>query len=301
MHHRHRHYPGQLSGGQQPRVAVACAPAGNRSILLADEPAGNLDSRNGEAVMQLLEQLHDNGVALCMVAHDAAFARRAQRIVHMLDGRIVDEDAFERVRHAQDLALPACAAVSWAEAWQSWRALARRPGYLLLAVPILALGVAAAKAVRAARPGAAAAAVVPAGAATGHPGRGRRRQPQPRRARLLPAAAAHAEPAGGRHRARVSGADQHRSRRCRRGGPGDQRRRGFPARFRPADGGGAQRQRPGKPAQRSAGGDPRPSLLATRFGGDPAAVGRMLQVQGTPVQVVGVLSARLPLRPSRST
>ncbi|KAB7766233.1 ABC transporter ATP-binding protein [Xanthomonas maliensis] len=106
MHHRHKHYPGQLSGGQQQRVAVARALAGNPSILLADEPTGNLDSHNGEAVMQLLEQLHDNGTTLCMVTHDGAFARRAQRIVHMLDGRIVDEDSFERLRHAQDITLP---------------------------------------------------------------------------------------------------------------------------------------------------------------------------------------------------
>lgn len=110
MHHRHKHYPGQLSGGQQQRVAVARALAGNPSILLADEPTGNLDTRNGEAVMQLLEQLHDNGTTLCMVTHDAAFARRAQRIVHMLDGRIVDEDTFERLRHEQDVVLPARAA-----------------------------------------------------------------------------------------------------------------------------------------------------------------------------------------------
>jgi putative ABC transport system ATP-binding protein len=99
-----------LSGGQQQRVAVARALAGDPAILLADEPTGNLDSRNGEAVMQLLEQLHGNGTTLCMVTHDAAFARRAQRIVHMLDGRIVDEDTFERLRHEQDLVLPARAA-----------------------------------------------------------------------------------------------------------------------------------------------------------------------------------------------
>ncbi|MDY4294852.1 MULTISPECIES: ABC transporter ATP-binding protein [unclassified Xanthomonas] len=110
MQHRHKHYPGQLSGGQQQRVAVARALAGNPTILLADEPTGNLDSRNGEAVMQLLEQLHDHGTTLCMVTHDPAFARRAQRIVHMLDGRIVDEDTFERLRHEQDVALPARAA-----------------------------------------------------------------------------------------------------------------------------------------------------------------------------------------------
>ena len=106
MVHRQRHYPGQLSGGQQQRVAVARALVGNPSILLADEPTGNLDSRNGDSVMQLLEQLHEAGTTLCMVTHDAAFARRAQRIVHMLDGRIVDEDTFERLRHEKDIAVP---------------------------------------------------------------------------------------------------------------------------------------------------------------------------------------------------
>jgi len=106
MAHRTQHYPGQLSGGQQQRVAVARALAGEPAILLADEPTGNLDSRNGESVMQLLEQLHQSGTTLCMVTHDVAFARRAQRIVHMLDGRIVDEDTFERLRHEQDIAVP---------------------------------------------------------------------------------------------------------------------------------------------------------------------------------------------------
>ncbi|PPT76723.1 ABC transporter ATP-binding protein [Xanthomonas arboricola pv. populi] len=110
MNHRQRHYPGQLSGGQQQRVAVARALVGDPAILLADEPTGNLDTRNGEAVMQLLEQLNHSGTTLCMVTHDPAFARRAQRIVHMLDGRIVDEDTFERMRHEQDTLLPSLAA-----------------------------------------------------------------------------------------------------------------------------------------------------------------------------------------------
>ncbi|MFT4198167.1 MAG: ABC transporter ATP-binding protein [Pseudoxanthomonas sp.] len=105
MSHRARHYPGQLSGGQQQRVAVARALVGEPAILLADEPTGNLDSHNGEAVMQLLEQLHAGGATLCMVTHDPAFARRAARIVHMLDGRIVDEDTFERLRHERDAPL----------------------------------------------------------------------------------------------------------------------------------------------------------------------------------------------------
>lgn len=107
MHHRMRHYPGQLSGGQQQRVAVARALVGEPSLLLADEPSGNLDSRNGEAVMQLLEQLNGSGATLCMVTHDPAFARRAKRVVHMLDGRIVDEDTFERLRHETDILVPA--------------------------------------------------------------------------------------------------------------------------------------------------------------------------------------------------
>ncbi len=110
MAHRTRHYPGQLSGGQQQRVAVARALVGDPAILLADEPTGNLDSRNGESVMRLLEQLHEGGTTLCMVTHDAAFARRAQRITHMLDGRIVDEDTFDRLRYEQDIALPMAAA-----------------------------------------------------------------------------------------------------------------------------------------------------------------------------------------------
>jgi len=105
MNHRARHYPGQLSGGQQQRVAVARALAGDPAILLADEPTGNLDSRNGEAVMQLLEQLHENGTTICMVTHDPAFARRAGRQVLMLDGRIVDEETFERMRHERDMPL----------------------------------------------------------------------------------------------------------------------------------------------------------------------------------------------------
>lgn len=105
MGHRNRHYPSQLSGGQQQRVAVARALAGDPAILLADEPTGNLDSHNGEAVMQLLEQLHDNGATICMVTHDPAFARRAGRIVYMLDGRIVDEETFVRLRHEREMPL----------------------------------------------------------------------------------------------------------------------------------------------------------------------------------------------------
>ncbi len=91
MGHRTKHYPSQLSGGQQQRVAVARALAGKPAILLADEPTGNLDSRNGEAVMQLLTELHDEGATICMVTHDPRFEKHAGRIVHLFDGRIVEE------------------------------------------------------------------------------------------------------------------------------------------------------------------------------------------------------------------
>jgi putative ABC transport system ATP-binding protein len=90
MGHRMRHYPSQLSGGQQQRVAVARALGGKPAILLADEPTGNLDSRNGDAVMQLLRELHSEGATICMVTHDPRFAGYAERQVHMFDGRVVD-------------------------------------------------------------------------------------------------------------------------------------------------------------------------------------------------------------------
>jgi len=92
MGHRMRHYPSQLSGGQQQRVAVARAIAGSPSILLADEPTGNLDSRNGEGVMQLLGELHRGGTTICMVTHDPRYAPYAERTVHMFDGQIVRDD-----------------------------------------------------------------------------------------------------------------------------------------------------------------------------------------------------------------
>lgn len=95
MAHRTRHYPAQLSGGQQQRVAVARALAGKPLILLADEPTGNLDSKNGEAVMELLRELHDEGATICMVTHDPRYAAHAERTVHLFDGRIVDETAPE--------------------------------------------------------------------------------------------------------------------------------------------------------------------------------------------------------------
>ena len=91
MAHRLKHYPSQLSGGQQQRVAVARALAGKPSILLADEPTGNLDSKNGETVMQLLSGLHQEGATICMVTHDPRFARHAQRIVNLFDGRVVED------------------------------------------------------------------------------------------------------------------------------------------------------------------------------------------------------------------
>jgi putative ABC transport system ATP-binding protein len=92
MSHRVKHYPSQLSGGQQQRVAVARALAGDPSILLADEPTGNLDSSNGEAVMELLRELHRGGATICMVTHDPRYARCADRSIHLFDGRIVEEN-----------------------------------------------------------------------------------------------------------------------------------------------------------------------------------------------------------------
>jgi putative ABC transport system ATP-binding protein len=91
MGHRSKHYPAQLSGGQQQRVAVARALVGAPAILLADEPTGNLDSKNGEAVMGLLHDLHAGGATICMVTHDERYAHHAQRTVHLLDGKIVQE------------------------------------------------------------------------------------------------------------------------------------------------------------------------------------------------------------------
>ena len=98
MAHRMKHFPSQLSGGQQQRVAVARAVVGDPSILLADEPTGNLDSKNGEAVMDLLKELHQGGATICMVTHDPRYARHAQRTVHLFDGQVVEEqEAAERI------------------------------------------------------------------------------------------------------------------------------------------------------------------------------------------------------------
>jgi putative ABC transport system ATP-binding protein len=93
MSHRMKHYPSQLSGGQQQRVAVARALAGQPLILLADEPTGNLDSANGEAVMELLRELHRNGATICIVTHDERYARHADRSIHLFDGRVVEESS----------------------------------------------------------------------------------------------------------------------------------------------------------------------------------------------------------------
>ena len=92
MTHRMRHFPSQLSGGQQQRVAVARAVAGEPLILLADEPTGNLDSVNGEQVMELLRELHQAGSTICMVTHDTRYARHADRSIHLFDGRVVSEE-----------------------------------------------------------------------------------------------------------------------------------------------------------------------------------------------------------------
>jgi putative ABC transport system ATP-binding protein len=92
MSHRMKHYPAQLSGGQQQRVAVARALVGEPLILLADEPTGNLDSKNGEAVMDLLRELHRQGATICMVTHDPRYAEYADRTIHLFDGRVVEDE-----------------------------------------------------------------------------------------------------------------------------------------------------------------------------------------------------------------
>ncbi|HEU5467514.1 MAG TPA: ABC transporter ATP-binding protein [Gemmatimonadales bacterium] len=96
MSHRMKHYPAQLSGGQQQRVAVARAVAGDPAILLADEPTGNLDSSNGEAVMDLLRELHKGGATICMVTHDPRYARHADRNIELFDGRVLEEHAGQK-------------------------------------------------------------------------------------------------------------------------------------------------------------------------------------------------------------
>jgi len=95
MAHRAKHLPSQLSGGQQQRVAVARALVGSPLILLADEPTGNLDSKNGEAVMELMANLHKEGATICMVTHDPRYAEHAERTIHLFDGRVVEEQVSE--------------------------------------------------------------------------------------------------------------------------------------------------------------------------------------------------------------
>ena len=96
MAHRAKHYPAQLSGGQQQRIAVARALGGKPSILLADEPTGNLDSKNSEAVMDLLKELHKEGATLCVVTHDPRYSGMAERTIHLVDGRIIQETMTAR-------------------------------------------------------------------------------------------------------------------------------------------------------------------------------------------------------------
>ena len=100
MGHRAQHLPSQLSGGQQQRVAVARAVGGRPSILLADEPTGNLDSTNGEAVMELMRELHRGGATICMVTHDPRYAQHADRIVHLFDGDIIQDESEALARTA---------------------------------------------------------------------------------------------------------------------------------------------------------------------------------------------------------
>jgi putative ABC transport system ATP-binding protein len=106
MAHRSKHYPAQLSGGQQQRVAVARALVGDPLILLADEPTGNLDSKNGDAVMDLLKELHNNGATICMVTHDPRFAHHAERTIHLFDGRIAEEAFATEAAVTSNLSAP---------------------------------------------------------------------------------------------------------------------------------------------------------------------------------------------------
>jgi len=101
MSHRMKHYPSQLSGGQQQRVAVARSVAGDPAILLADEPTGNLDSTNGEAVMGLLRDLHREGATICMVTHDPRYAAHSDRAIHLFDGRVVEDESGETAKELE--------------------------------------------------------------------------------------------------------------------------------------------------------------------------------------------------------
>ena len=109
MAHRAKHYPAQLSGGQQQRVAVARALVGDPMILLADEPTGNLDSKNGDSVMDLLRVIHQSGATICMVTHDPRYTNHAERTVHLFDGRIIEETKPTSLRsYAAEPRSPTC-------------------------------------------------------------------------------------------------------------------------------------------------------------------------------------------------
>jgi len=109
MAHRAKHYPAQLSGGQQQRVAVARALVGDPMILLADEPTGNLDSKNGDSVMDLLRDVHQSGATICMVTHDPRYTNHAERTVHLFDGRIIEETKPTSLRsYAAEPRSPTC-------------------------------------------------------------------------------------------------------------------------------------------------------------------------------------------------
>ena len=109
MAHRAKHYPAQLSGGQQQRVAVARALVGDPMILLADEPTGNLDSKNGDSVMDLLRDIHQSGATICMVTHDPRYTNHAERTVHLFDGRIIEETKPTSLRsYAAEPQSPTC-------------------------------------------------------------------------------------------------------------------------------------------------------------------------------------------------
>jgi putative ABC transport system ATP-binding protein len=138
MAHRMRHYPAQLSGGQQQRVAVARALAGSPSILLADEPTGNLDSKNGEAVMHLLADLHREGSTICMVTHDPRFAKHAQREVHLFDGKVVSETELKKLGRGSGGVVMLLRELRYAI-----RQLCRTPGFAGLAILVMALGIGA--------------------------------------------------------------------------------------------------------------------------------------------------------------
>ncbi len=112
MGHRPRHHPSQLSGGQQQRVAVARALVSKPSVMLADEPTGNLDSKNGHSVMELLAQLHRSGATICMVTHDTRYSGYADRKINLFDGRIVDEDTLHRLRESEGPALNSVSAAT---------------------------------------------------------------------------------------------------------------------------------------------------------------------------------------------